>query len=117
MDAVARIPFSNALLDPSQTPSIKVIEVDGQIKLCITLGIKANKIKEVDEPSEEIKEGYRDATINRELLLDGRLNIILQKIPATPREKTSNFVIRIEAHSDTKIPGTGSDVFFEDFIQ
>jgi len=115
MDPVARIKFSDSLLSgDSSNASIKVIEEAGNLKLQITLALVAKKITALDNPSPSIKANYRDATLFKELFIEGEGNIKLEKIPIPPDEKTSNLIVTIRGGIGTKIPGTGSDSFMKE---
>lgn len=102
----ARIPFSADLIDESQPVSLKVTQLGNTFQLNITLGLRAEGIPGVDNPSNEIKRNYRDAWIAENLFLDGESNFRITKISDT--EHASRFIFVIRGNGGTKIPGTGS---------
>lgn len=102
MSSPARIAFSNALIDLSQPASLKIIETDGRLQLCLILGINAKKVSET-EPGDSEK--FRDALINKELFISGKANIGMKKI--SPTRNTATFTVVFDGEVGTKVPGTG----------
>ena len=100
----ARMTLGNALIDLNQPASIKVIETDGKLQLCVILGLNAKKVapSEPGEPDQQ-----RDAIINNEVLITGRAKIGLKKTNSPMG--TSQFSVTFDGDLDTKVPGTGDE--------
>lgn len=113
MDA-ARIEFGKGMAKPEQPASLKIKEVDGELRLTFTLTINAEK---VDPRKSGDKRRFRDAILGKELLIGGKGNVELRKV--ADDKDTSVLQIYLTADTDTKIPGTGasfiSAVDFEEF--
>ena len=112
MSSKARMTFGNALVDLNQPASIKVIETDGKLQLCITLGLKAQKVPNT-EPGDPVEQ--RDAIINNEVLMTGRAKIALKR-PTSPLTPPSQFSVTFDGDLDTKVPGTGDEAVLMEFI-
>jgi hypothetical protein len=103
--AKARIKFSNDLLDDTQSATLKIVEIDGNLQLILSIGLIASMVEIGDNPTPEVKKNFRDAVIKSNLFIDGQATIKLKTRGTTT--KTSDFVIEFKGQADTKVPGTG----------
>jgi hypothetical protein len=57
--------LGKTLLDTTSDPSLTITENEGKLMLNISVGIKAAKVPQIDNPSVDIQTNFRDAFTNR----------------------------------------------------
>lgn len=108
---VARIEFSQKLIDGGEAPKIFITEKDGTHRMVIEFGIIAEKVKDGDDPVKdpEIIHNFRDGEVTKgtsvtNLVTPGNIRVKLAKLD----RKKAGSVLTVEATITSKIPGTGS---------
>jgi hypothetical protein len=119
MDA-ARLEFRKGLAKTDHPASLKIVEVDGELQLTLSLTIQGAKVNPTQAGD---KRKFRDAILGKELLIQGRGNVELRKI--SNEKGASKMHIYLTTDTDTKIPGTGDtlisavgfEIFKESFLE